>query len=120
MKRLLLRRRQRVLAVITFAMLVVTIAAGAMMRPAAARAADVPAFLRSGQCYRLTFSVEGAPAWKVLEVLDAGWIRAEVDTGPACRTLTCVTAAAGGRVGRTRRPARGSTNGRSRFVRPAS
>jgi hypothetical protein len=45
-------------------------------------AARVPAFLRATQCYRLTFAIAGAPNWKVLEVLDAGWIKAEVDAGP--------------------------------------
>jgi hypothetical protein len=40
-------------------------------------------FLQPAHCYRFVFSVEGAPAWKVLEVLDGGWIKAEVDTGPA-------------------------------------
>ena len=47
------------------------------------RAASVPAFLQPGRCYRFTFPITGAPNWKVLEVLDAGWIRAEVDAGPA-------------------------------------
>jgi hypothetical protein len=26
--------------------------------------------------------LDGTPAWKVLEVLENGWIKAEVDTGP--------------------------------------
>ncbi len=46
-------------------------------------AAGAPAYLQAGRCYRFTFSINGAPNWKVLEVLDAGWIRAEVDSGPA-------------------------------------
>jgi hypothetical protein len=46
-------------------------------------AADAPAFLRANRCYRFTFPIAGAPNWKVLDVLDAGWIRAEVDAGPA-------------------------------------
>ena len=49
----------------------------------AAGAASVPAFLQAGRCYRFTFPITGAPNWKVLEVLDAGWIKAEVDAGPA-------------------------------------
>jgi hypothetical protein len=28
-------------------------------------------------------SIEGAPAWKVLDVQDGGWIKAEVDAGSA-------------------------------------
>ncbi len=42
-----------------------------------------PAFLRPGQCYRLTFPISGSPHWTVLETLEGGWIRAEVDSGPA-------------------------------------
>ena len=45
--------------------------------------AGVPALLRADRCYRLTFSIAGSPNWKVLEVLDNGWMRAEVDAGPA-------------------------------------
>jgi hypothetical protein len=51
--------------------------------PAIEAAAAQPSFLQPNRCYRLTFSIAGAPNWKVLEVLDAGWIRAEVDAGPA-------------------------------------
>jgi hypothetical protein len=42
----------------------------------------VPAFLRANSCYRLTFPIAGVPEWKVLEVLDHGWIRGEIDAGP--------------------------------------
>ena len=45
-------------------------------------ASGVPAFLRANSCYRLTFPIAGVPEWKVLEVLDHGWIRGEVDAGP--------------------------------------
>jgi hypothetical protein len=45
-------------------------------------APGVPAFLRANGCYRFTFPIAGAPNWKVLNLLDAGWIRAEVDAGP--------------------------------------
>ena len=40
------------------------------------------AFLRANRCYRFTFPIAGAPNWKVLDVLDAGWIKAEIDAGP--------------------------------------
>ena len=50
---------------------------------AAAGQAGVPAFVRADRCYRLTFPIAGSPNWKVLEVLDNGWIKAEVDAGPA-------------------------------------
>lgn len=45
--------------------------------------AGAPAFLQPERCYRLTFSIAGAPQWKVLERLDHGWIKAEIDAGPA-------------------------------------
>ena len=45
-------------------------------------AAGVPTFLRANRCYRFTFPIAGAPNWKVLNLLDAGWIKAEVDAGP--------------------------------------
>lgn len=46
-------------------------------------AASVPPFMRANRCYRFTFPVAGAPNWKVLELLEAGWIKAEADAGPA-------------------------------------
>lgn len=45
-------------------------------------ASGVATFLRANHCYRFTFPIAGAPNWKVLNLLDAGWIRAEVDAGP--------------------------------------
>ncbi len=45
--------------------------------------AGVPGFLRANSCYRLTFAIAGSPNWKVLELLDKGWIKAEIDAGPA-------------------------------------
>lgn len=52
-------------------------------QPTAAGAPGAARFLQPGQCYRFTFSIDGMPAWKVLEVLDGGWIKAEVDVGPS-------------------------------------
>ena len=43
----------------------------------------VPAFLRPNNCYRFTFAVVGAPNWKVIEVLDHGWVRGEIEAGSA-------------------------------------
>ncbi len=40
-------------------------------------------FLEVNQCYRFTFPIAGAPQWKVLDILENGWIRAEVDAGSA-------------------------------------
>ena len=51
-------------------------------RSAAAQSTGMP-FLQLDRCYRFTFSVVGATNWKVLEVLDAGWIKAEVSSGPS-------------------------------------
>jgi hypothetical protein len=41
------------------------------------------AFLQVNRCYRFTFTIVGTPSWKVLEVLEGGWVRAEADAGPA-------------------------------------
>lgn len=40
-------------------------------------------FIAPNTCYRVAFPIESPPNYKVLEVLDGGWIRAEVDAGPA-------------------------------------
>jgi hypothetical protein len=45
-------------------------------------APGLPTFLRANRCYRFTFPIAGAPNWRVLNLLDAGWIKAEVDAGP--------------------------------------
>jgi hypothetical protein len=42
-----------------------------------------PAFLQPGRCYRLTFPIPGVASYKILEHLDGGWVKAEVDAGPA-------------------------------------
>ena len=46
-------------------------------------AQGAPEFLQPGHCYRIAFPIEGAPNYKVLERLDNGWVRGEVDAGPA-------------------------------------
>ena len=83
MLRLTKTREARALLAVVTLLAALVFAAPVFIRPATARAVETPGFLKPGQCYRLSFSIEGAPAWKVLEVVDAGWIRAEVDTGPA-------------------------------------
>lgn len=50
-------------------------------QPASQAGPVTPAFLRPERCYRLTFPIAGVPTWKLLEVLDGGWVRAEVDAG---------------------------------------
>jgi len=47
------------------------------------RSAAVPGFLQPGHCYRIAFSIDGLPNYKVLELLDGGWFKAEVDAGSA-------------------------------------
>ena len=42
-----------------------------------------PPFVQEGQCYRIAFPIDGAPNYKVLEVVDGVWLRAEVDAGTA-------------------------------------
>jgi hypothetical protein len=40
-------------------------------------------FLQPGSCYRIAFPIESPPNYKVLELLEGGWIRAELDAGTA-------------------------------------
>ena len=40
-------------------------------------------FIAPNSCYRIAFPIESPPNYKVLEVRESGWIRAEVDAGPA-------------------------------------
>jgi hypothetical protein len=40
-------------------------------------------FIAPNRCYRIAFPIESPPNYKVLEVLDDRWIRAEVDAGSA-------------------------------------
>jgi hypothetical protein len=68
------------LAAVAGTLLLIGMSVGASPRSAAAPGGA--AFLQPGHCYRFVFSVEGAPEWKVLDVLENGWIKAEVDTGP--------------------------------------
>jgi hypothetical protein len=49
----------------------------------AQRPAWAPEVLQPGHCYRIAFSIEGLPNYKVLELLDGGWIKGEVDAGSA-------------------------------------
>ena len=39
--------------------------------------------LQPGHCYRIAFPIEGPPNYKILELVDAAWIKAEVDAGSA-------------------------------------
>jgi hypothetical protein len=55
----------------------------ATTQSAGAGQTSVPAFMQANRCYRLTFSIAGSPNWKVLEVVDNGWVKAEIDAGPA-------------------------------------
>ena len=44
-------------------------------------AAQSTGFIAPNSCYRIAFPIESPPTYKVLEVLDGGWIRAEVEAG---------------------------------------
>jgi hypothetical protein len=55
--------------------------AGAATRQSPAAPAGLPGFLEPNRCYRFTFAIQGAPAYRVLELLDGGWIKATVDAG---------------------------------------
>lgn len=46
-------------------------------------AAQGAGFIAVNHCYRIAFPIESPPNYKVLEVPGGGWIRAEVDAGPA-------------------------------------
>ena len=46
-----------------------------------AQSKEIP--FQANRCYRIAFPITGAPNWKVLEVHDNGWMKAEVDSGPA-------------------------------------
>ena len=71
------------IGLLTTAAALIMLATGAAVVTEGAEQAGVPAFLRANSCYRLTFAIAGAPNWKVLEVVDRGWIKAEIDAGPA-------------------------------------
>ncbi len=40
-------------------------------------------FLQPDRCYQFIFTVAGAPNWKVLEIQEGIWIKAEIDAGSA-------------------------------------
>jgi hypothetical protein len=46
-------------------------------------AATTPDVLQSGRCYRFTFWSQPSPNYKVLELVDGAWIKAEIDAGPS-------------------------------------
>jgi hypothetical protein len=83
MKRFSERHKSGVVTAMCGALLLIGLCVGVSTQSPVAAGPGATPFLQAGHCYRFVFSVEGAPAWKVLEVLDGGWIKAEVDTGPA-------------------------------------
>jgi hypothetical protein len=40
-----------------------------------------PSFIQKGRCYRIAFTIDSAPGYKILEIGAGGWLRAEVDAG---------------------------------------
>jgi hypothetical protein len=83
MKRFLSTYKGGVLAAIVAAVWFGWMNLAASTQSPAAAGPGTPGFLQAGHCYRFTFSIEGTPEWKVLEVLDHGWIKAENDLGPS-------------------------------------
>jgi len=83
MKRFVESHKGSVLAAILGAAILMVTTTGVSTQTPAAASPGTPRFLQPGHCYRFTFSIEGTPEWKVLEVVDAGWIKAEVDVGPS-------------------------------------
>ena len=63
------------------AAIVVSLAASLPAEPRRQAGAGAASFLREGSCYRIAFTIESASSYKVLEILDGGWIRAELDSG---------------------------------------
>lgn len=60
---------------------IVAVIAFSSSTPASGQASPAHRFLEVNHCYRFVFPIAGSPQWKVLEILDGGWIRAEVDAG---------------------------------------
>jgi hypothetical protein len=81
MKTFLESHKRSVLTAASGTLILIGMSIGASTRSTAA-AAPAGAPLLPGHCYRFVFSVEGTPAWKVLDVVENGWIKAEVDAGP--------------------------------------
>jgi hypothetical protein len=79
------RTTKRVLTAVGLAVMIVA-GVTAASRGGAAQAQTpgaTPPFLQADHCYRIAFTIDGAPNYKVLALLDGGWIKAEVDAGPA-------------------------------------
>ncbi len=83
MKRFLSAHKASVLAATAGALILGSMNIAVSTQTPAAATPGTPGFLQAGHCYRFTFSIEGTPEWKVLEVLDHGWIKAETDVGPS-------------------------------------
>ena len=82
MKRFLGSQRHTVLTAVSGALILIGMGIGVSTSSTAAAAPGAAGFLQPGHCYRFVLSVEGTPVWKVLDVLENGWIKAEVDAGP--------------------------------------
>jgi len=79
------RAMKRALTAVLAAAIVVAGAAASSRRGAAMAQTPGTAlpFLQPDHCYRIAFTIDGAPNYKLLELLDGGWIKAEVDAGSA-------------------------------------
>jgi hypothetical protein len=79
-------RRRSIIAPALIALLILVGAAGVypMQYTSVPRSGpSTPDILTPGRCYRFVFGTQPFPNYKVLELVDAGWIKAEVDAGPA-------------------------------------
>jgi hypothetical protein len=75
--------RHRTVALVLGLAALVGGAATAASRGGSPAQASTPGFLTAGHCYRIAFPIDGAPNYKVLELVGEGWVRAEVDAGSA-------------------------------------
>ncbi len=75
------RLQSCVAAALASAVVVATLTASQPVDPPQQAGAAAVSFLREGRCYRIAFTIDSASSYKVLEILDGGWIRAEVDAG---------------------------------------
>jgi hypothetical protein len=48
------------------------------------QSSGIPAFIQPNRCYRFTFEISNAaPNWKILELAEHGWLKTQIDAGPA-------------------------------------
>lgn len=80
-----LTRRSAIAAILVGVLIVVGVAGMYPLHSASVSRGTMstPDILQPGRCYRFVFWTQPSPNYKVLELVDEGWIKAEVDAGPA-------------------------------------